>query len=318
MDERTNDLSLLQKALGSGENQGSSGVWNIFVQILLPLVLILTFVAVMDIMKYRDVAEKEKENARKFREKYYEKVDQNTLEKQKNYALIDLQFQKLLVALEEVKKEKMVDTKLDIFPDANRIKLQTVNLADRDFKHLCVKTSQFFKSPLTEQAEKDDIYNSVLNKTGDVQDSEMKVRKRAGLPLVGKHYHTTQDEPYVIDGSEITPDNRMKIHDRITEFVSTLKVKTIQLQIDLLYRVFEYLLENPEELDDNLKKLADTMNTEKNKKMKQELAKRFHMKLIEKLEARIDAAGFLFHKDTWNKLKILETQKKEKEEIDEV
>jgi hypothetical protein len=301
-----NDLSLLTKTLGTTEKDGESGVWNIFVQILLPLVLILTFVAVMDIMKYRDVAEKEKENARKFREKYFEKVDQNTLEKQKNYALINLQFQKLLVALEEVKKEKVGKLKLNIFPDAARIKLQAANVLDEDFKSLCRKINDIFKTSLTEQREKDAVYISIINKLEDVFDSEMEERKRAGLPLVGNHYNTTQDEPYIIDGSEITSANRKSIHEKIIEFVNTLKTKTILLQTGLLHRIFLYLLENPENLNEDLRRLADVMNLEQDREEKQRLAKEFYMRLIENLEKKIDQMGFAFHSDTWNKLKILE------------
>jgi hypothetical protein len=308
MDGRTNDLSFLQKALDTGENEGSSGVWNIFVQILLPLVLILTFVAVMDIMKYRDVAEKEKENARKFRKKYYEKVDRNILEKHKNYALINLQLQKLLLALEDVKKEEVEKLKINIFPNADRIKLKAVNILDEDFKNLCTNTNELFKNSLTEQREKDNIYNSVINRVEDVFDRQMKEKKWAGLPIVEEKYNIPQDEPYMIgvDSSGITPANRIRIFNKIIEFTSYLKYRTIQLQTGLLHRIFNYLLENPEELDTHLKAIANEMNREKDKAKKQILARKFYMQLIEKWERKIERMGVKFHQDTWNKLKILD------------
>ncbi len=218
---------------------------------------------------------------------------------------------KAVAALEEVKKEKLASIKLNMFPNAGRIKLQAINPVDEDFKHLCLRISQLFKNPTTEQGEKDDIYSSVITKTGDILDPEMKVRKQARLPLVGNYYEKTHDDAYTIDGIEITPGNRKEIQNKVIEFVSTLKVTVIELQIDLLRRIFQYLLENPEEMDENLKTLADAMNRENDKKLKQELAKKFYMQLIEKLEARVEAAGFPFHQDTWNKLKILETPKKE-------
>lgn len=310
MSGNNSNLSFLKDALGGGEKEEEGGVWNIFVQILLPLVLILTFVAILNITKYKDIAKEEKERARQAREELDKAMKNNKLLEQKNNALISFQLQKLLVALEKVKKDEYQRLRLNIFPGASRIQLKGTEVEDVEFKKLCTMTAVIFESDRTEQEKKDDIYDAVINEAEDVKDSKNEKMRATGLPFVKKHNKIPEDEPYIIDAAEITTANRVKIHNKIVEFVSDLKVTVSDLQTGLLHRIFEYLLENPGSLDKDLRQLADDMNLKKDAKIKKELAKRFHMLLIESLQRKIEGMDLKFHRDTWNNLKVLEVDQK--------
>lgn len=308
MNTSNKNLSFLLNAWGKGKSTEASDIWNLFVQVLLPLVLVLTFVAVMDVMRYRDVAKFEKDKARRLFEKliYLEKKDK--VIQNYNHALIEVQLQKLLVALEKIKKEETEKIKLSLIINSDRIKLQTdkVKVKDDDFKKLCEVALNKFKDEQSEQTYKDTLYSLVIKKTKDVEDKEIKKKEIKGLPVVRRHYDIATDDLILEDNIEITPANRAKIHKEIIEFVNDLKAEVKRLQLGLLFRIFDFLMVHPEELDKNLKQLAQAIIQESDPGQRKMKANEFYRQLIKKWRRKLEEDDYHFLEETWEKLQAID------------
>jgi len=272
-------------------------IWNVFVQILLPLVLILTFVAVLDILRYKHVAEVERIESHKLRKFITEKLEKIDPQKEHNkykVTLIELQYLKLSIALRDVEKEKREDLKLTQFPDAGKIDLTYTKIIDIDFKELCKKAKDIFDNN-GEQGFKDGIYKEVLRKASVKDTGKWNLRVRQWNPV-------PKDEPYTATLSSITPGNRAKIHNDIVEFVETLRKNIRLLQTQLLHRLFDELIKNPEELDNHSRKLVEKIISTKEEDERKRLAKDFYQKMVRKWRDQLETEGYEFLEDTWDKL----------------
>jgi len=268
-------------------------IWNVFVQILLPLVLILTFVAVLDILKYKHVAEIEKIRAREAWERI-ETIDPQMEHRKYKVTLIELQYVRLLNALKDIKYEKREDLKLTQFRDAGKIDLAYTKVIDNDFKELCRKAKNIFDNN-GEQGYKDGIYKEVLRKASVKDTGKWNLRVRQWNPV-------PKDEPYTATLSSITPGNRAKIHNDIVEFVETLRKNIRLLQTQLLHRLFDELIKNPEELDNHSRKLVEKIISTKEEDERKRLAKDFYQKMVRKWRDQLETEGYEFLEDTWDKL----------------
>lgn len=291
------ELSFLAEGFEPRARKSDGTVWNVFVQILLPLILILTFVAVLDILKYKDVAEAEKVRADKYRGLYMKEKDPKKEVHKLNATIIQLQYLKLLNALKDVKDEKRGELKLIQLPDASRINLKGTKVIDIDFRELCKETKNIYDNN-GEQRFKNGIYKKVIQKA-DVKDTEKwgtRVRQRNSIP---------EDETYVATLSVITPGNRAKMHNEIIEFVETLKKETRLLQTQLLHHLFEELIKNPEELDETSRRLGERIISARDEEEGRRLANDFYQKMIRRWRKQLKKEGYIFLEDTWDKLRAL-------------
>ena len=143
MNNRHRDLALFGEGFAKAAKKSDESIWHVFVQILLPLVLILTFVSVLDILKYKDVAEIERIHAQDLRDELEELDPTKALEKYK-VTLTELQYITLIKNLEEIKHAQLNNLKLLQFPDANRIQLEGVEIEDILFQTMCTLTHDYF------------------------------------------------------------------------------------------------------------------------------------------------------------------------------
>ena len=306
MNRKNSNLSFLLKAWGIGKSTEANDIWNLFVQVLLPLVLVLTFVAALDIMRYRDVAKFEKDKARRLTEILKDREKKDKVIRNYNHTLIALQLQKLLKTLEEIKKEETENIKLNLFPGAGRINLQAVKVEDTDFKYLCEEASKRFMDPQAEQSLKDRLYSSVIEKTDGVDDIEIDKKKKKGSSIVRQHHDDLADATILVNATQITPVHRAQIHKNIIEFVDSLKKKIIQLQSGLLFRIFDYLMGHPEQLDQHLQKLAQAIIQERDPRQRKMNANEFYRLLIKNRRRKLEEDDCHFLEETWKKFQALD------------
>jgi len=250
-------------------------------------------VAVLDILKYKHVAEIEKIRAREAWERI-ETIDPQMEHRKYKVTLIELQYVRLLNALKDIKYEKREDLKLTQFRDAGKIDLAYTKVIDNDFKELCRKAKNIFDNN-GEQGYKDGIYKEVLRKASVKDTGKWNLRVRQWNPV-------PKDEPYTATLSSITPGNRAKIHNDIVEFVETLRKNIRLLQTQLLHRLFDELIKNPEELDNHSRKLVEKIISAKEEDERKRLAKDFYQKMVRKWRDQLETEGYEFLEDTWDKL----------------
>ncbi len=294
----------LTEGFESGARKSDGTVWNIFVQILLPLVIILSFVAVITILKYKDVAGIEKAGREKALAAYNKIVNSTDPEsdlaierENHNFTKIQLQRMRLLKALDEVEMEKRRELKLGLFPGAGRINLQGINVIDPDFKELCTKAKNIYDND-GEQTFKDDIYSKVIQKA-DIRDTQQRGRRVRWWRDIPK------DDPIIAKLSVITPGNRANIHNEIIEFATNLKKEIKILQIQLLQRLFRELIKHPETLDEKTERRLKKIISTKDENERRRRANEFYQRIIRKWRNKLDKEGYMFLEDSWDKLRAL-------------
>ena len=114
-----------------------------------------------------------------------------------------------------------------------------------------------------------------------------------------------KDNPYTVKESIIANENRAKIHNEIVESVEMIREETRLLQIQLLHRLFEELIKNPEKLDKDSRKLVERIISARKEDERKGLANRFYKKMIKRWRKQLKKNGYVFIEDTWDKLRAL-------------
>ncbi len=287
------NLSSLKILYSLPSRGGNEDVWNIFVQILLPLVLVMTFVAVVTILKFKDVAkvrEKEVEFWRQYAANV-EKKDKEQLLKNLNSTTKELQRIYLLNALDKVRIQKRHELKLDRFFSASNVKLEGQKISDDDFKELCRVTRYVFYS-YGRQRFKEGMYREVL-KISKVKDTRIGVIKVHRWPTIPED--RLPPRLYII-----SRENRARIHNSIMDAIDAFKNEVMALQIGVLHRIFEYLINHPETLDNDLRRLAERLSSTRDEREVRRLASTFYREVVKKRQKRIKKEGYVFLDETWN------------------
>lgn len=241
---------LLPKRLETKANKTDGMIWNVFVQILLPLVLLLTFVAVQVINIYKEAAENERKHVEAL-EQYLVSLEQENSAAQerlhKQEAYINLQYQILLNALQKTEQEKLRELKLSMFSEGtDRIHVDGTHVKDNDFKMLCDTAKNIFDQN-DEQGFRDNIYREVLEKVSQppylIRDPE------PGGLQVRRHDTIPEESVYKARFEIITDANRARIHNEIIEFVNQVKKDVMTVQDEVLQILGDQFILHPVGLD---------------------------------------------------------------------
>ncbi|MBI5222796.1 hypothetical protein HY990_00075 [Candidatus Micrarchaeota archaeon] len=282
----------------AGKNES---IWNLFVQILLPLILILSFLSVLDILRYKTVSEianKENKEYRKIIEGR-EKNDQNQQILGTNTQIIETQKYKLLKALEEVKYEERKRFKLVKFMNGEDVDLKDAGIADEDFKFLCNNIRENVSHSNTKQRQNymNALYQKIF-KRADVRDndpSKSQVRKWH------ENIESTFTEVLLAKPGIISNENRASIQNKIIEFVNDLEQEVIELQSEVLVRILNTLMEKPEGLDESSRKLVmEILSPDIDLKTRENKANEFYREEMSKVKKRTREYHFL--DETWNQI----------------
>ena len=274
----------------------SESVWNLFVQILLPIILILTFTTVLSILKYQLVAEQAQNENKSLR------GDLDALEREfdparerfkRKRALLTVQRQKLLLALEQTKQTERVNLKLQKFMSGTKVILAGSSIQDEDFKELSVRV----KDVVSKKQIRSEYYKSMYKKVLEI--AGIKDEKRHVVALKPKNNETfNDDEVRFFKEDIISPSNRALVHNDIVSFVRNVRDDLKNVQVDVLGKIFDYLTVTPEMADDTIPPLVECMlDAQATAERQQQCALLFYKKVIGGVKSQI--AEYEFLEETW-------------------
>lgn len=312
-------LSTILGYRGNQKTGGAESVWNLFVQILLPLILILLILAVQDIARYKDVADEEKERSQLLEDLNRELRDEFDPEKTRETnkrLIIELQRQKLLKALTEVNYEEKKRLKLESFSKGNAVKLDAVTIIDNDFIKLCREMYEALTDKVIYQGYLDTLYHNILKKAElkPLDDNEAnnlriydnldkgKYSKNPGIEIVKRwsiEDEKINDKIYsVVEEIRISKENRAFIHNRIIGFLRDTKGEIVEFQRRVLVRILQSYLQDfishPEILDKDSADLVRIIsNPNVSQEKRDEASKQFQRKVRDKVKSDIGKYYFL-------------------------
>ena len=82
--------------------------------------------------------------------------------------------------------------------------------------------------------------------------------------------------------------------------IDAFKNEVMALQIGVLHRIFEYLINHPETLDNDLRRLAERLSSTRDEREVRRLASTFYREVVKKRQKRIKKEGYVFLDETWN------------------
>lgn len=295
-----------------GQTQGSPDVggdeaaipWT-FNQILQPIILILTFVILTQILGYK-----------KAFVTLLGVVGKDVPRVEYAINIMNYQLQKLHLALEKVKDSVKESYKASRFADADAVHRDGMQLLDVHFKVFCIKTKELFdKTTYDQQARQ--IYSEVLNRAG-VRDP-MRIE-----PFVFHHIsindnELTKPEVRMMDDreyaetldakpDEISSRNRRIIRKAILDFCEGLKRQAMDVQYQLIKEIFDEISAGSSSLPlskQNRELIEKMLAAQTKTKVRQRLAREFYRNMIEEWENRFEAEGYSMVKIVWDSLRSL-------------
>jgi len=275
-----------------------------FNQILQPIILVLTFVILTQILGYREAFTIMLKGGRQAPTAVRGKIN-----------MINYQYQKLHVALEQAKARTRVETMLASFPNAARVKRDGSKLDDADFKKLCTAIKGLTdNAAFSERAAL--IYTDVLARAGVTDPKGSDFRPEAAFAPEGDRELSPRDlvdnpdlarRLYEDGGSAtvISSWNRSIIQKAIVDFLDGLQREGAAVQFQLISALKQEALDDPDSvtLSDDSKRLLDEMlRPGSSDADRQRLARDFYWNLTREWEAEFTSSGY--EMIIWQDLKL--------------
>jgi hypothetical protein len=254
------------------ENVDHESAFNILLQIVLPVVLILSFLVTTKIQEITQLVGKDVSEVKKMIE-ITQLIGTTDISKVREW-IIELEKQKLIVALIRVKEERIRHYGLD-FVSRKVININDGRLDDPDFKTTSEK---------------------VLEGLGDKKSREVETERLFKLVL---------DEANL--SRPITEENKKFVKEEIRDFINRVIEDLSTIQIGVIKEIFQYLSLKSDELDKwdpNLKELRDLYRKAKTSKEKEALIGKFIVGFNERLKSDLEKEGYVFLEKTWEKMRL--------------
>lgn len=307
----------------SAARSDESGIWNVFVQLLLPLVIILSFAAVLEIDRYQkiiDQTQRQNDDLR-LEMKSIDSTDPQRLAENLARTVFLSQRRKLQIALELAVQD---DRKEWLFTELNAdgVKLLGARIDDRRFAEF----SQLVWSHLGPAATRtrfdyvNDLYKDVLA-LADIRDTAPEAEQRVRLwpegiagtdpefarfdayePL-GDRVEADRAELANIRDNIIHPANRAFLHNQINGEAWRSETQAVALQTAVIDRIYQSLIANPEQLDEaSRERVREMVNPDTPAERREILAELVHDRTISALRERLEGDGYTFLTQTWTDL----------------
>jgi hypothetical protein len=284
------------------------GVWEVFVQILLPLVLLLTFVVMQIINNYMDKTQNV-EQISKALAQYTKDLDRRNVDQEyqgKQKALLDLQYQILLNALQQIEEEKRKEAKLNVFSGrVNHIQRNKTKVTDSEFQMLCRYAANIFNTGDVQQF-RDGIYKTLLehvfqsDQIQDVSADGSTVQKHANLPEMD------DDSIRIAHPNQVTDVNRAKIHNEIIEFTNQLRDDVLTIQQELLQIIAQERMTSLEGLDQESKQLVrEIIDSATDAQIREARVNEFFRSMTKKWRKELEDDGYYFLNMLWDEYNAL-------------
>jgi hypothetical protein len=275
---------LKKKEAGDGDGDESTHPANVLLQILFPIVLVLLF---MLVHRMRTL-EKRSQELSTLMELVGNEDRGQTLSRLME-ALLEIQKQRLIAALEMAKAERRDTMDINVFAFTS-IKVVSGEMADERFKRSCRKTFEILGTPEAVAAERDLIYRIVLGHVG--------ISDLGTDPMEGKI--DILDRPGAISNA-----NRLFIKKAISEFTAGLAAEASELQFLALRDVLDYYADNDELLDAldpglSVRRKGYILCPDSAKTL---YAAGLRDRIVHSLEDRVKSQGYEFFAGTWERLR---------------
>lgn len=293
-----------QEPKAGGGSSDEENIWNLLVQILLPLVLILTFIVVSEVIGFKEAYIHMQEiMGADLRE---EENPPDLIARQQ--AIIDAQLQRLLLALEQVKIDEEKRLNITMFPQAEFVQRKGIYINDDNFKKLCRESKGIYQSGYSRQRYADNIYSQVLEKS-EIKDRNIDLRVRRWEKKKDVEDISEVEKFRRLMGAKksmIYQENRKIIHNYILDFIDATEKSIADLQEDLIKFLFRDLIINPEDLDKEssllVDRIIDTNISDEDREMS---ANQLYRRIIKKWRSKHDSDGYTFLKASWIKLSTI-------------
>jgi hypothetical protein len=280
--------------LSGGNNEPvfneEESVWNLFVQLLLPLILILTFLSVMDILRYKirgDVVEMENRNLRENIGKISGTVDKENWFRNSQRSILEVQRQKVMRALAEIRPEEYRRIKLARFVEGTEIKMEGLDVVDEVFLSSCKLTRDYLVRRSNEYHS--DLYARVLQRAGLSDPIGYSIKTRS-------EDQELFDERQILsaDVATISKANAFFIHNRIIEFVDHLQQMSLDLQLGVMMRIYDELPKHPTAMSHRGRKLVQQMlRPDIDEKERIRLSDEIYREFNDEVRCKVEGYGFL-------------------------
>ena len=257
--------------------------------------MILTFTTVLSILKYRMVAEQVQDENNSLR------GDLNVLEREfdptrerfkRKRALLTVQRQKLLLVLERIQQKERVSLRLQKFMSGTNVILAGSSIRDDDFKQLSVRVNAVVSKKNIRTAYYKSIYKRVL-KTAGITDATQQLKTSKS-----ENQGISEEEVRSFQENIISPSNKAFVHNEIVSFVRNVRDDLKNVQVDVLGKIFDYLIVHPEKADDTIPPLVVCMlDSQTTHERQQQCALLFYKKVIGGVKSKI--ADYEFLDETW-------------------
>ncbi len=301
-------------------SQDEDMIWNLFTQLLFPLIMILSLVAVLEISKNKLVGqyiEAENKDLKDQIEGIGEtKPEQARILEWRN--IYELQRLRMLEAWNAVKIEERARIGFAIFSSGFRVRLNNTVIDDLEFQVFSSQIKSLFDGKAaSRQSYLDGLYARVLEKANLVEAragfQKEPVQKWADELTViedvqfGELSSDQKAQLALAKAKIVVPTNRALIHNAILEGVDTFEQDAKRIQSEVLTRILDLLLARPAELDAKSKqlvnKILDQTTTPEDRRAK---VNEFYKRQIDQIRERLQQAGYAFLDVTWYQLQSVE------------
>jgi hypothetical protein len=309
------------------ENSSNEQIWNLFSQILVPIVILLSFVAVSEITRYRVVTQVVEEKNEQLTAAIadLQHTDVGTMGERYKIQLIDAQKQHLLYALDQeissrregrspkdvkLGQEQFEDVKLGLaeFPDKRLVNLSGREIDDTAFGKFCQNFRDTVVGDVGQRAKPSYIravYKEVLRRA-ELSDPKITLDPQAEIdPIFLAASMKIPVWPLIAielqpDDSRITPANRQFILEEIAVALVRLTAEVTKLQQGVLERLYLALLKDPEALDlETQAKARDFLQSGLTADQSASRMRDFYEFFNRRIKDHLDERGYRFLNDTW-------------------
>lgn len=286
----------------SDDLSGVESVWNLFVQLLLPLILLLTFISVIDIERYKvrwGVTNDELEDVREGLDSLLGVHDPEGVFLNGKFSLLDAQKQRLLYKLSEIRRKEDRKFRLNKVESIEDIHITGTSIEDEEFKRLCEEVKKAVDAGNRESYQRN-IYKLLLGNSGLNVPEEPEVQR-----------HNEEEERFVskqelvsASSGKISRANANYIQNRIIEYVDGVENKTIELQTGVLEKIFDELLKSPETADEETRENIRQLLRTEDEEAQLELSNKIYRRVTAAVRDDVRDYGFLAK--TWQQIASIE------------
>ena len=315
MGKREMSASILDRQREDGDS-----TWNVLTQVLLPLIIILAFVAVMEVERYRVVtAVTQDENERLDREmERVMSLPENVVAAKNQSLIIEIQKLRLIQKLDEVidaERSRMGFTK--VFRSAH-VSMHGIRPIDAGFKSLCDSMVQAVEDDGTRHARshyQDLLYARILDET-EIVDGYFRrgqnpgyvdhwVKADVSANVATGSSSDARSDRFIANEGVLTTANRRYLAERLVERIIGMVTDLVALQSAVLHRIYGALMEEDYQHDRESRRLAHKLATPSLSEQERQTAMVAFIGFQNKqIKNRLEHDGYRFLVGTWESVSV--------------